>query len=47
MKAHYYNPENPGIWTRAIPEFETRKTADCNANPELDMDWIHPWIGLD
>jgi len=24
MTAHYYNPENPGIWTRAIPEFGIR-----------------------
>jgi len=30
MTAHYYNPENPGIWIRAIPEFRIRKTADCN-----------------
>jgi len=35
MTAHYYNPENPGIWTRAIPEFGIRKTADCNANLQL------------
>ena len=35
MTARYYNPENPRIWTRAIPEFGIRKTADCNANLQL------------
>jgi len=35
MTAHYYNTENPGIWTRAIPEFGIRKTADCNTNLQL------------
>jgi len=35
MTAHYYNPENPGNWTKAIPEFGIRKTADCNTNLQL------------
>jgi len=35
MTAHYYDSENPGIWTRAIPEFGIRKPADCNTNLQL------------
>jgi len=29
--AHYYNLENPGIWTKAVPQFWIRKMTDCNA----------------
>jgi len=35
MTAHYYNPQNHGIWTRAIPKFGIRKSADYNTNLQL------------